>query len=59
MTIVSDNCSTSAAAKHTTIPSARSSLSALNNLPGVALAAAIATVAFLLRHIHGMTALAR
>jgi uncharacterized integral membrane protein (TIGR00698 family) len=54
MTTVSDNCSTSAAAKHTTIQSARSSLSALNNLPGVALAGAIAALAFLLRYIHGM-----
>lgn len=54
MTIISDNCSSRPAAGHTTIRSTRNSPSVLNNLPGVALAAAIAAVAFLLRHIHGM-----
>ena len=56
MTMASDNCSASSAAERTTIRPARSSPSALSILPGVALAGGIATVAFLLRHIHGMAA---
>jgi len=56
MIIVPDNSSSSPAAERTAIQPARSSPPALNNLPGVALAGGIATVAFLLRYIHGMAA---
>ena len=56
MTMASDNCSSSPAAERTAIRPARSSPSALGILPGVALAGGIATVAFLLRRIHGMAA---
>lgn len=57
MTIATDNCSLSPAGKHTTARSARNWLPALNNVPGVTLAGAIATLAFLLRYIHGMAAI--
>jgi uncharacterized integral membrane protein (TIGR00698 family) len=56
MTIASDNCSSVSVAEHATIPPGRSSPSALRNLPGIALAGAIATAAFFVRHIHGMAA---
>src|ERR1700751_4157297 len=56
MTIASDNCSSVSAAEHATIPPGRNSPSALRNLPGIALAGAIATAAFFVRHIHGMAA---
>jgi uncharacterized integral membrane protein (TIGR00698 family) len=54
MTIVSDNCSLSPAAEPTTIRPVHDWPSALDRLPGMALAAAIATLAFSLRYIHGM-----
>ena len=56
MIMASDNWNSSPAAERTAIRPARSSPSALGILPGVALAGGIATVAFLLRHIHGMAA---
>jgi uncharacterized integral membrane protein (TIGR00698 family) len=56
MTIVSDNSRSIPTEEPTTTRLERSSSPALNYLPGVALAGAIATVAFLLRHVHRMAA---
>jgi uncharacterized integral membrane protein (TIGR00698 family) len=56
MTIALDNSNSTRAAERKTIRSALCAHPAFSNLPGIALAVAIATVAFLLRHIHGMAA---
>ena len=56
MTIVLDNSGPSAAAERNLTRPTRNPATVLAYLPGVALAGAIATVAFLLRYIHGMIA---
>jgi len=54
MTIASDNFSSLPVAERTTLPLGRHLRSALDYLPGLALAGAIAAAAFFVRNVHGM-----